>query len=110
MTPIIGFGPCMRVLLPQPQPISRSAGKKLIIMNQIVRIYGVGDNQERALVAALNRAAQELNVEIDVEVVTALTEFLRVKIEAIPALMIRNKIVVYGRVPEVDELKHLLAA
>jgi len=79
-------------------------------MNQIVRIYGVGDTQERALVSALNRAAQELNVEIDVEVVTALAEFLRVKIEAIPALMIQDKIVVYGRVPEVDELKHLLAA
>lgn len=80
------------------------------IMNQIVRIYGVGDTQERALVAALDRAARELEVEIDVEIVTALAEFLRARIEAIPALMIRDKIVVYGRVPEVDELKLLLAA
>ncbi len=79
-------------------------------MNQTVRIYGVGDTQEKALLAVLNRAAEELNVEIDVEIVTALAEFLRVKIEAIPALMIRDKVVINGRVPEVEELKHLLAA
>ena len=79
-------------------------------MNKIVRIYGVGDLQERALVTVLQQAAVELEMEVDVEVYNTLHDFLRAGILAIPALVIGGKIVVNGRVPEVKELKLLLAA
>lgn len=78
--------------------------------NRVIRIYGVGDSRERALLRALNQAAKELSMEVDVEMVCDLLTFLQEGIGGIPALAIGGRIVSTGRVPEVAELKSHLAA
>lgn len=73
-----------------------------------IKILGIGSSKYRALVNNLSRAIKELNLEVEVEQFEEVEDFIRFNIVEIPTLMIDNKIVTRGYVPNVEELKSIL--
>ncbi len=82
----------------------------MIMMNLQVKIFGVGSSSDRALRAGVEKAAEELGIDIDIEDVTDIGTIIKEGVQAIPALAIGDQILVYGKVPSIAELKQLLRA
>ena len=87
------------------------SGKRyaMTISNHNVRLFGLGCNLSRQLLANLEAAAEELDMELGIEEVSDIQEMLDLGITAIPALQIGEEVVVSGRVLQVDAIKALLA-
>lgn len=88
------------------------SGKRyaMTISNHNVRLFGLGCNLSRQLLANLEAAAEELDLELGIEEVSDIQEMLDLGITAIPALQIGEEVVASGKVLEVDAIKTLLAA
>lgn len=54
-------------------------------------------------------AARELGMEFMIEKVTDIQAIVRAGVMKTPALVVNGKVKLYGRVPDVDELKTILA-
>jgi small redox-active disulfide protein 2 len=54
-------------------------------------------------------AARELGMEFTMEKVTDMQAIVRAGVMRTPALVVDGKVRLYGRVPDVDELKTILA-
>ena len=54
-------------------------------------------------------AAKELNLEFEISKVTDIPEIMKFGVMVTPALVINNEIKVAGKVPSVEEIKHMLS-
>lgn len=77
-------------------------------MNKKLLVFGVGSSLDKDLMKAIEEAVNELNITVDLKTFSDIQSFLSYKISAIPALIVEDEIVVYGRVPSVSELKAYL--
>jgi len=77
-------------------------------MSKEIKVFGVGSSLDKDLMKTIQRAIEELGINIEIEEFNDIQSFLKYKISAIPALIINNQIVVHGRVPSVSEIKKFL--
>lgn len=77
-------------------------------MKKIVKIMGVGSSRDQELMRSVEIAAREMELPIDIQLVSDINAFLRLGITAIPAMMIEGKVVVNGRIPGILEIKSML--
>lgn len=73
-----------------------------------VEILGTGCSKCDLLARNLSDAIAALNLECEVVTVTDIDEIHRHGVCLTPSLAVDGHIMVNGRVPDVDELKHLL--
>ena len=76
---------------------------------KILQILGTGCPKCRKLTELTEQAARELGIEYRLEKVTDIGEIVRMGAALTPALAIDGQVVLAGRVPHLDEIKHLLS-
>ena len=72
------------------------------------QILGTGCSKCRKLAENAAAAATELGIEFEIIKVTEISEMLRFRVMALPALAVDGDVKVAGRVPSVPELKGML--
>ena len=75
-----------------------------------IKIIGTEDIKQRALAHRVTQAVEEMMIEASVVEVTNLEEIIAHNIIKAPALVIRNQVLSQGFVPQIEELKALIAA
>lgn len=75
-----------------------------------VKIIGTEDIKQRALAHRVRQAIEEMMVDASIVEVTNLEDIIAYNIIKAPALAIRNQVLSQGFVPQIDELKTLIAA
>lgn len=73
-----------------------------------IKVLGTGCKNCKKLLDNVNKCVEELNVEANVIYVTDLLEIAKTGLLRTPGLMINEKIVSFGKVLNVDELKSLI--
>lgn len=73
-----------------------------------IKVLGTGCANCKNLEKAVVQALSELNVNFPVEKVEAIEKILAYNVMRTPALVINEKVVLYGRVPSVTELKEII--
>ncbi len=74
-----------------------------------LQILGSGCANCVRLANNVETAAKELGMEFTMEKVTDMQAIMRAGVMRTPALVVDGKVKLYGRVPDVDELKTILA-
>lgn len=78
-------------------------------MSASIKILGTGcsncKNLERTTISAL----AELHLKADVEKVEDIEKIISYGVMRTPALVINEKVILYGRVPGISELKEIIA-
>jgi small redox-active disulfide protein 2 len=74
----------------------------------IIKILGSGCPNCQRLEANAKEAIKELNLDAKIEKVTDITEIMNYGILSTPALVADEKVLSYGRIPGVEEIKQLL--
>ena len=64
--------------------------------------------RDHELMESVEIAAREMDLPIDIQLISDIDAFLRLGISAIPAMMIEDKVVANGRIPGVLEIKAML--
>ena len=77
-------------------------------MKKIIKILGVGSMRDHELMESVEIAAREMDLPIDIQLISDIDAFLRLGISAIPAMMIEDKVVANGRIPGVLKIKDML--
>jgi small redox-active disulfide protein 2 len=75
-----------------------------------IEVFGVGCPKCRKMEENCKQAVKELGIKAEVTHIYDQVEMLKRGITDSPSLMIDGKLVVSGRVPEVQEIKKLLGA
>ena len=73
-----------------------------------LQILGTGCAKCNALTMATEKAAQALNLQYELEKVTDLNRIMSFGVMMTPALVVDGKVMVAGKVPNLNELKTLL--
>jgi small redox-active disulfide protein 2 len=73
-----------------------------------LQILGTGCPACETLAKRTEAAAADLNLEFQIEKVTAIDDILKFDILATPALVVDGKVKVSGRLPSGDEIKAML--
>ncbi len=73
-----------------------------------IKILGTGCSNCRNLEKATREAVAELNIEATVVKEEDITKIMGYGIMRTPALVVDEKVLLYGRVPSVKEIKELL--
>jgi small redox-active disulfide protein 2 len=76
----------------------------------IIKILGGGCQNCKRLEANVKKACELLGMDASVEKVQDYADIAAYGVMSTPALVIGEEVKVYGRVPEVDEIKKLLKA
>lgn len=71
----------------------------------VIKVVGSGCSNCKKLLELTKEAVQSLDVNAEVLYVTDLMEIAKTGIMRTPGLIIDGKIVSYGRVPQLDEIK-----
>lgn len=71
----------------------------------IIKVVGSGCSNCKKLLELTKEAVQSLHVNAEVLYITDLMEIAKTGIMRTPGLIIDGKIVSYGRVPQLDEIK-----
>jgi small redox-active disulfide protein 2 len=74
-----------------------------------IQILGTGCAKCNNLADAAMQAANELGLEYEIEKVTDMMRFADFGVMITPALAVDGEVKVSGRVPDIEELKRLLA-
>jgi small redox-active disulfide protein 2 len=74
-----------------------------------IQILGTGCPKCRKLAETADEAARELNIEYSLEKVTNLNDIMNFGVMVTPALAVDGIVKVAGKVPNVDEIKKMLA-
>jgi len=74
-----------------------------------LEILGTGCPKCKALTVAAQAAADELGLDYELAKVTDLQEIIAHGVMMTPALAVNGQVLLSGRVPQVEELKQLLA-
>lgn len=72
------------------------------------KIYGVGGYTDQILWESVQMAAEELKMKVEIEKIEDIESFMKLGIWAIPALLLDETLVSYGRVPCISELKRYI--
>jgi small redox-active disulfide protein 2 len=73
-----------------------------------IQILGTGCAKCKTLEKYTRQAAQELNLDASVTKVEDIMEIIAFGVMTTPALVVDGRVVVKGRVPNVNEIKQLL--
>jgi len=74
-----------------------------------IQILGTGCAKCRKLAEYAEAAAQQLHLEYELKKITDLNEIMQFGVMMTPALVVDGQVKAVGKVPEVAELKKLLA-
>ena len=74
----------------------------------VIKVVGTGCSKCNKLTENVQQAVDELGVDSQIIKVTDMMEIAATGIMQTPGLIINNKIVVYGKVPGVNEIKEIL--
>jgi len=74
-----------------------------------IKVLGSGCNNCKMVEANTRAALENLGIQADVEKVTAYPEIMKWNILSTPGLVINNKVVCAGRIPDVAEITTWLA-
>jgi small redox-active disulfide protein 2 len=74
-----------------------------------VKILGTGCSNCQKLEINTKQALKELNIDANVEKVTDIQEIMQYGIMSTPAVVVDGKVLSYGMVPDVEEIKKLLS-
>lgn len=75
----------------------------------IIKILGTGCSNCKKLYVLTDEAIKELNVEASIEKVEDIKKIMSYGVMRTPALVINEKVKVYGRVPSKVEIKKYIA-
>ncbi|MDX9692162.1 MAG: thioredoxin family protein [Acholeplasmataceae bacterium] len=73
-----------------------------------IKVLGPGCSNCKKLHQLAEEAIKDLNVDAELIYVTDLMEITKTGLMRTPGLMINNKIVSYGRIPSIDEIKSFI--
>jgi small redox-active disulfide protein 2 len=73
-----------------------------------IKVLGSGCSNCKRLYEYAKQAVDELSIVADVIYVTDMAEIAKANLLRTPGLMVDSKVVSYGRVPSVDEIKELI--
>lgn len=77
-------------------------------MTTIIKILGMGCCNCKNLEKAARNAVAELDIDADIEKVEDIQKIMGYGVMSTPALVINEKVALYGRVPGVPELKEII--
>jgi small redox-active disulfide protein 2 len=75
-----------------------------------IKIIGTEDIKQRALADRVKQAIEEMMIDASIVEVTDLEEIIAYNIIKAPALVVRNQVLSQGFVPQIEEIKTLIAA
>jgi len=74
----------------------------------IVRVIGMKSAQSNKFVELVRAVMKELGINAAIEEINELNKMLKYPIKNSPALMINEKVVCEGIVPDIDEMKRMV--
>ena len=74
-----------------------------------IEVLGTGCPKCMSVEQNVKKALEELSVQADVQKVTDIQQIIQRGVMSTPALVIDGKVVLQGKNPSVDQLKHLIA-
>lgn len=77
-------------------------------MSTSIKILGTGCSNCKSLERAAKQAVADLSVDATVEKVEEIQEIMAYGVMRTPALVINEKVALYGRVPGIPELKEII--
>ncbi len=77
-------------------------------MGTVIKILGTGCSNCKNLERATINALAELNLPAEVEKVEDIEKIISYGVMRTPALVVNEKVILYGRVPGVPELKEII--
>ena len=75
-----------------------------------IQVLGTGCAKCKDLAEKAETAARELGIDYEIEKITGINEIMSFGAMMMPALVIDGVVEVSGRVPEVEELKEIMAS
>lgn len=75
----------------------------------VIKVLGTGCTNCKTLESRAIEAVNELQLDAVVEKVTDIQQIVSYGVMRTPALVVDEKVVLYGRVPSVSEIKDLLS-
>jgi Thioredoxin domain len=75
-----------------------------------IKIIGTEDIKQKALLNRVLKALEDMRIDAIIEEITNLDDIVAEGIIQTPALIIRNQVLCQGIIPQVAELKDLIAA
>lgn len=75
-----------------------------------IKLFGIGSLKYRALKHNLLKTIEILKIQPTIEQIQDVETFMQYEIQAIPALMINDKVEITGREATIQELKELMNA
>ena len=75
-----------------------------------IKIIGTEDIKQKALANRVRQAIDTMTIDAKIVEITSLEEIIAYDIIQTPALVIRNQVLSQGIIPQVAELKRLIAA
>ncbi|MDD4211925.1 MAG: thioredoxin family protein [Bacilli bacterium] len=73
-----------------------------------IKVFGSGCKNCKKMYENVKEACKELEVSADIIYVTDIVEIAKTGLMRTPGLMINQKMVLYGRVPSVDEVRAII--
>jgi len=74
-----------------------------------IKILGTGCPNCQKLEANTRQALEELKMEAEIEKITEIQDIMSYGVMGTPALVVDEKVEVYGRIPNVEEIKTILS-
>lgn len=78
-------------------------------LEMVIKVLGTGCTNCKTLESRAIEAVNELQLDAVVEKVTDIQQIVSYGVMRTPALVVDEKVVLYGRVPSVSEIKDLLS-
>lgn len=82
--------------------------KNLKPVGMEIKILGTGCSKCKSLEKTTQQAVKELNLNAVVTKVEDIVEIMKYGVMSTPALVLNEKVLVYGKVPSINEIKELL--
>ncbi len=73
-----------------------------------IQVLGSGCPTCKKLFELTKQAVSELDIKIEVEYVTDIQKIISMGIMSSPALVVNEKVLIFGKVPNFEEIKELL--
>jgi len=80
----------------------------LKLNNMEIKILGTGCPKCQSLEEAVKKAVAELNLDATVVKVDDIMKIMEYGVASTPAVVVNDKVIVNGRVPQIEELKEML--
>jgi len=79
------------------------------IARRKIEILGPGCSRCKETYRVVQQAVEADHLDVDVEKVESIERMVELGLMATPGVVIDGKVVIYGRIPKVDEIRKLLA-